>query len=345
VTAARHAISGRDVTRLSRLAATSSFVVSVAVLAGACTHGAPQEQLKSLDAGAVASPGDAAPRAAHEPPDGGRADLRAFCNDVYNADNARQAQKCAPKDLSVSQGMARAAANLCVDDVDSAFVHGRVSFDADAAKHCVQMLQDTAMTRSSETDTLFGHYPCDSVLLGQQTEGQACRFSVECKEGLACEGYAIGVDGVCKKPPKVGETCIIQRFGNILNVAAVEPHHPACAAGAWCDGSKCQPRVAAGKACGGSASCAPGLSCVTGKCGTPGAIGAACNATSDCAFGTWCDPGASGAAGAPGKCAERRAAGALCPSKDACKGRCDMTDAVDAGTFRFGHCGDVCGSG
>jgi hypothetical protein len=345
VRGARHAISGRDVTRLSRLSASSSFAVVVAVLVGACSRTVPQEQMNPLAAVPDASSGAAAPHAVREPPDAGRADLRAFCTDVYNADNARQAQKCAPKDLAVSQGMARAAANLCADDVNSAFVHGRVSFDADAAKHCVQMLQDTPLSRTSDSDTFFAHYPCDSVLLGQQTEGQACRFSVECKEGLACEGYAIGVDGVCKKPPKVGETCIIQRFGNILNVTAVEPHHPACVAGAWCDGSKCQPRVAAGKACGGSASCTPGLSCVMGKCGNPGATGATCTATGDCAFGSWCDHSASGAPAAPGKCAETRPVGAQCPSNDACKGRCDMTDAVDAGAFRFGHCGDVCGSG
>ena len=45
------------------------------------------------------------------------------------------------------------------------------------------------------------HFPCDRVLLGLQAEGQPCRFSIECKDGLACVGYEIGVDGTCKKPP------------------------------------------------------------------------------------------------------------------------------------------------
>jgi hypothetical protein len=333
--------------RLSRcLLASAASLAGVVILAAGC-HGPPDEQVKSSDAAPPAVPAstrastEAAAPAWPPPPDGGRADLRSFCNDVYGADSARMAQKCTPKDLQVNQGMARAAANLCVDDTNSAVLHDRVSFDADAAKHCVDMLRDTPLTRSSDTDTIFGHYPCNAVLLGQQPEGKPCRFSVECKEGLACEGYAIGVDGVCKKPPKVGETCIIQRFGNIINVAAAEPHHPACAAGAFCDGSKCQPRVAAGKPCGSSGSCASGLSCVMGKCGKPLADGAACAVTGDCTFGSLCERGADGGS----TCAPRHAAGAPCTAAEQCKGRCDMSDAVDAGGVRTGHCSDVCGSG
>ncbi len=167
-------------TRKSRLSAVFSVTAAsfVVVLAAAC-HGPPDEQVRPFDAGSSpvsaatgATPVDAAPGlpAWPPPPDGGRADLRSFCTDVYAADNARLAQKCTPKDLQVSQGMARAAANLCSDDTHSAVRHGRVTFDADAAKHCAQMLQDTPLARASDTDTLFAHYPCDAVLLGQQAE-------------------------------------------------------------------------------------------------------------------------------------------------------------------------------
>jgi hypothetical protein len=334
------------VTRTSRLSAVS-IATFVAVLAAGC-HGPPDEHVKPLDAAPAVPVTAAAVRDASAPvwpipPDGGRADLRAFCSDVYSADNARMAEKCTPKDLQVTQGMARAAANLCADDMNSAVLHNRATFDADAAKHCIQMLKDTPLARTSQNDTLFGHYPCNAVLLGQQPEGQPCRFSVECKEGLACEGYAIGVDGVCKKPPKVGETCIIQRFGNILNVAAATPHHPACVAGAWCDGSKCQPRIAAGKPCTSPDGCASGLSCVLGKCSRLGAEGAACATSTECAFGSYCDHTVEGGGGA---CTPSHGAGAACTAQEQCKGRCDLKDAVDAGGGVFiGHCSDVCGSG
>jgi len=331
----------------SRSLAFAVVSTLVTICVGAC-HSTPDEKVNASDAGTsvLAASGapltDAAPRVYPIIPDAGRADVRAFCNDAYSADDERLATKCTPKDLNVNKGMARAAANLCADDMNSAVLHARASFDADAAKHCVDMLRSTPLERTSQDDTLFGHYPCDSVLVGSQPEGQPCRFSVECKEGLACEGYGIGVDGVCKKPPKLGDACIIQRFGNILNVAAVEPHHPACAAGLWCDGSKCQRRVAAGGSCGGTASCAAGLACVMGKCNKPGAVGAKCNVTADCAFGIWCDHTAGTG---DGVCANRRGAGELCTSPEMCKGRCDMTNSVDAGAVRWGHCADVCSSG
>jgi hypothetical protein len=329
----------------------SSVLVSstLALFVAACHGPTPEPTKPDGSASTLSAAGspivDAAglvPPPLPPPSDAGRADLRQFCTDVYSADDERMAKKCTAADFRVSQGMARLATNYCADDLNSAVLHARASFDADAAKHCVEMLRAAPMDRKSEADTLFGHYPCDVVLQGSQPEGKPCRFSVECKEGLACEGYAIGVDGVCKKPPKVGEACIIQRFGNIYPVPAIDPHHPACAAGAWCDTSsaaKCQPRVAAGKACATSAACVSGLSCVQGKCGTPGAIGAACTTSDDCAYGTWCDH-ASGSV-----CAAKRDAGAPCTVVEACKGRCDMKKAVDAGGVLTGNCMDVCSSG
>jgi hypothetical protein len=78
-----------------------------------------------------------------------------------------------------------------------------------------------------------------------------------------------------------------------------------------------------------------------GKCGKPLADGAACAVTGDCTFGSLCERGADGGS----TCAPRHAAGTPCTSAEQCKGRCDMSDAVDAGGVRTGHCSDVCGSG
>jgi hypothetical protein len=178
------------------------------------------------------------------------------------------------------------------------------------------------------------------VLVGLQPEGQPCRFSVECKDGLACVGYKVGVDGTCKKPPAAKEACTLQPYGSLVNVAASAMHHPACAAGAYCDGTTCQPRVQPGKPCGKSEACVTGLSCVTGKCGLRPAAGAACASASDCAYGLWCDR--AGDAGT-GKCATRHAAGQDCTTRDACKGRCDLP--AKGGSSQPGKCVAVCGSG
>jgi hypothetical protein len=322
--------------------------VSTVLLAAGC-HGAPAEQVSAHDAAAApvdASAADAADAARAEAPssaaDAGPSPQREFCNDAFTADFDRLRDKCAPDDLKMSQAIARAAGNLCFSDLSNGLDRSRASFDTDAAHRCVEMLRGKQLVQSSESDTLFQHFPCDRVLLGMQGEGQPCRFSIECKDGLACVGYAIGVDGTCKKPPRAGEACTPQPFGTIVNDAAAALHHPACAPGSWCAGKTCQTRVSAGQKCASSAACTPGLACVAGKCASRGAVGASCSAIGDCAFGLWCSPAVDGGAG---RCAAKRADGQSCGSSDACKGRCDLPKGVDAGTGERGKCVSVCGSG
>lgn len=314
-------------------------LLAALMVVGAC-HRSPEE-LPRPDAGtSVASATVARPPAS--PLDAGSSPTRDFCNDVFAADQDRMRQKCALADLGMSQSMARAAGNLCGGDVDLALARKRASFDADAARRCVEMLREKPLAPTSETDTLFAHFPCDRVLVGLQGEGQACRFSVECKDGLACVGYRIGADGVCKKPPAVHEACTLQPYGSILNEAAAAPHHPACVASAYCDGTICQARVPAGKACTRSDSCAGGLSCVGGRCAARAPAGSPCTATSDCVFGLYCESGPDHGAGL---CAAKRDDGQECTKQDACKGRCDIPKKPDGHPADKGTCVAVCGSG
>jgi hypothetical protein len=274
--------------------------------------------------------------------DGGRAAERAFCNEAFTADVDRLREKCAPADLTLMQSLARAAANLCFSDLASGLARSRAAFDEEAGRKCVEMLRQKQLPQTSETDSLFMHFPCDRVLLGTQAEGQACRFSIECKDGLACVGYQIGGDGTCRNPPKAKEACTLQPFGTILTEAVASLHHPACAAGAFCDGATCQPRVPAGKACAKSNVCAAGLSCVMGKCGARAAAGGACTSASDCTFGLWCDRTGDGG---PGKCTAKNPDGKECTVQDACKGHCDIPKGPDGKPSGPGKCVAVCGSG
>jgi len=316
-----------------------TFVLAAAAVAvvAAC-HRAPPE-LGEVDAAAPSGSASVAPAAASSPdndtpvargePDSGvRAALHAFCSGAFSADEERL----------LTQSMGRAAAGVCASDFATALGRARADFDAEAGRKCVEMLHQKQLAQMSETDTLFQHFPCDRVLLGLQPEGQACRFSIECKDGLACVGYKIGADGACKKPPAVKEACTLQPYGSLVNEAASALHHPACAPGAYCDGTTCQARVPPGKACGKSETCGAGLSCVMGKCGLRAGTGALCAGMGDCAFGLWCDAGA-------GKCAAKRAEGQECTSLDACKGRCEIPKKPDGHPAGPGKCLPVCGSG
>src|SRR5262249_48353852 len=159
----------------------------------------------------------------------------------------RLRDKCNATDFKLTQSMGHSAANLCFSDLRSGLARSRADFDEVAARKCVEMLQQKQLAQTSETDSLFMHYPCDKVVLGMQPEGQPCRFSIECKDGLACVGYRVGGDGTCKKPPKAGEACTLQPFGTIITEASAALHHPACVAAAYCDGTTCQSRTAAGQ--------------------------------------------------------------------------------------------------
>jgi len=325
----------------SRIVAVAIAAAAAAVVA-ACHHEPPEPV--QVDAGsssttaasASSSPEDTASLDAGEADSGVKAVLHAFCSGAFSADEERMRGKCSTADFTLTQQMGRAAAGVCANDLAIALGRSRADFDADVGGKCVEMLHQKQLAQGSETDTLYQHAPCDRVLTGLQPEGQPCRFSVECKDGLACVGYKVGVDGTCKKPPAANEACTLQPYGSLVNVAASALHHPACAAGAFCDGTTCQPRVASGKACSKSEACAPGLSCVMGKCGTRPGVGTACAASGDCAFGLWCDHAA-------GKCAAKRTDGQDCVSQDACKGRCDLPKKPDGHTA--GKCLAVCGSG
>jgi hypothetical protein len=333
--------------RLRPFLTSTSTAVLLALFVGAC-HNAPDESVIARDAAPAAPPASGSTAAtpdaasAQAAGDAGMSVARAFCADAYAADNPRLEKVCATADLFFPEGIAKRAGIGCGDDFDAALSHGRVSFDHDAAAHCLEMLRSGPAARKSEADTIFGRFPCDRVLLGLQAEGQPCSFSIECKDGLACEGYSVTNDGVCKKPPKAGAACVGQRFSTILNEATAEVHHPACSGDAWCDGKTCQAHVAAGKPCPGPLACGAGTSCVVGRCGPLGGEGAPCTTASDCVFNSWCNKSADGGTGA---CAAKRAAGAECTAADACKGRCDFPKSGGNDASKIGHCSEVCGSG
>lgn len=322
-----------------------AFAAAAAAVIAAC-HREPPE-LVQVDAASPSPPAPsssssdiAAPLDAGEADSGLRATLHAFCSGAFSADEERMRGMCSTADFTLTQSMGRAAAGVCANDLAIALGRLRADFDADVGRKCIEMLHQKQLAQTSETDTLYQHAPCDRVLFGLQPEGQPCRFSVECKDGLACVGYKVGVDGACKKPPAAKEACTLQPYGSLVNVAASALHHPACAASAFCDGTTCQPRVQPGNACSKSEACASGLSCVMGKCGLRPGTGAVCMAPGDCAFGLWCDRSGEGG---PGKCTARRAEGQDCMSPAACKGRCDLPTKPDGHTA--GKCLAICGSG
>jgi hypothetical protein len=262
-------------------------------------------------------------------------EAEAFCTGAYLADSEMLKAKCSDKDYGSSIGLERSAAKFCTNDVTTLLGFGRAKLDVATGKACIEAIKTAAATAvSGANDTFFTFTPCDRVITGSVKDGGACRWAPECSDGLTCVGYARGVDGVCKKPAKVGGTCTPQVFGGVLNESALAMHHASCVSGAYCDGKTCVARAADGGACVSSKTCGQGHACVMGKCAKSRApAGAVCAKGDDCALGFMCDGGA---------CAEKKSAGASC-TKDQCKGWCDIP-AVPPGQ-KEGTCTSSCGSG
>jgi hypothetical protein len=312
----------------------------------AACHRAPEERVTPLDATPAPSAGaaDAAVADASVAEGGSYVtapSTRAFCDGAYSADDDRLRTKCAIADLAASQALGRAAANLCVRDLDVVLERGHVTFEQGHADACIQMLRMNTAPLASETDTLFSHAPCDKVLTGHQDAGQPCLFPVECKEGLTCLGYRVAVEGTCKPSGKTKEVCSPQVFGATWNAQAGSLHHSPCGPTDWCDGHQCTPRVGPGKPCTSPDSCATGQSCVLGKCAARGQPSAPCQKPADCIYGLWCEAAADGGTG---NCANRKAEGESCLSNDECKGSCSQPAAKPSKPTP-GTCVSVCGSG
>jgi len=122
---------------------------------------------------------------------------------------------------------------------------GRLRFNEEAARACVQRLEDSSCNES--VVQVRADPRCD-FLEGQQQEGEPCVITEECGPASYCErrDEPICVTSTCKPLPGLGEP-----VGDI----------PMCAPGLVPMGETCQPRSDEGGACGSDTSCTPGLYC------------------------------------------------------------------------------------
>jgi hypothetical protein len=232
----------------------------------------------------------------------------------------------------------------------------RVAFDGDKATRCADALKAAASPKKKKRggEELAPLPECDGVVVGQEDAGQPCADDMECKDGLACIGNGNpletgdggGVkDGVCTKAAAIGAKC--ERAGE--SSMGFGGAHPTCAANAFCDALEhsCKAAAASGAKCTSDRQCASGLACQLGKCGTepPAPVNGACIDETDCASDLFCDgANAFDEPPKPGKCAEKKPAGAECKLTGECKGRCDTGDAGLFGGAK-GKCAAFCGSG
>jgi hypothetical protein len=170
---------------------------------------------------------------------------------------------------------------------------------------------------------------CDGIVRGTLEEGKRCRSSLECVDGLRCQGVGPTDMGQCAKPKGRGHVCAIavDTLASFTRQDGFDERHPECAG--YCSHRRCDDFVAVGGACKTRAQCGPGKICAGGKC-AEGALpgeGEAC-VSGACAKGLRC---------AGGKCAAPKKEGEACENDAECLGGCVRGDGGKKGT-----CGMKC---
>ncbi|WP_437732287.1 hypothetical protein [Sorangium sp. So ce1335] len=314
-----------DGTRVRRLCAAALLLE----LGAACARA----QRSSSDTGATAAPGGdagatAAPgaTAASSPASAGDAPAGDAIAPVYpRADGAPEplaARLCealhalpARRKAACCGGAAGFhAAAECARALSSAARAKAVTLAPEDVARCVE-----AMERSLEgcdwVAPIAAPVPpaCEGIVRGALPEGARCRSSLECVDGLRCDGAGPTDAGICRVPRATGPCGLsVDALAAVTRQTRHADAHPECRG--HCAGRACADDVPLGGRCEAHAACGRGRRCIDGRCSDaplPPA-GAAC-------LGGLCAPGARCA---DGRCAALKAEGEACTRDGECRAAC-----------------------
>jgi hypothetical protein len=257
---------------------------------------------------AQAEPADEAIQSVY-PLDAGTPDplVQTLCRALHELPEQRRSACCDTRPGIVFTGE-------CVRMLTAAVRFKAVTLDPADVDRCV-----TAMGRAHEGCEWVGPYPpdpppeCLGIVRGTLARGTRCRSSLECSDGLRCQGSGPMTPGRCGPPRADGEACstAVDPLVGFTKQAPEDPAHPECKG--YCDHLRCTPKVALGGACRFAAQCEAG-GCATGKCAAHvmAKSGEACP-TGECGDGSRC---------LEGRCVQRKAAGGVCKTDFECLGAC-----------------------
>lgn len=308
-----------------RAIAGITSVLFAASLASACTEGKKPDGAPSSSAAASASaPASAAPTVARGsdeirpvyPVDAGPPDPLAqrYCDAVHEVPARRMSECC-------GQGFGGSAmlGGQCVRVLTAALSTRAVALDAAGIDKCAEAMKQV----TSGCDwvmpyaTLALPAACDGIIKGTLAEKARCRSSLECGEGMRCQGLSTVDLGTCGPPKAAGGSCNLANdmLATFTRQDDFGRAHPECEG--QCAGRRCLAAVPEGGACKFDEQCGR-LRCAEGKCAKspPPRAGEPCS-TSRCGYGLRC---------AEGKCVAPKAEGDACTSDLECRGACDRGD-------------------
>ncbi|XXX75035.1 hypothetical protein WMF30_46015 [Sorangium sp. So ce134] len=204
-----------------------------------------------------------------------------------------------------------------------------VALSIDEVGRCVEAME-RSLAGCDWVSPLAAPVPpaCEGIVRGALGEGARCRSSLECADGLRCDGAGPTDAGICSAPRAAGPCGLsVDALAAVTRQTRYAEAHPECRG--RCAGRACADGVPLGGRCEVHADCGRGRRCVDARCSEaplPPA-GAAC-------LGRLCAPGARCV---DGRCAAPKAEGEACARDSECRAACVRPGG------RAGGAGGVCG--
>ncbi len=179
---------------------------------------------------------------------------------------------------------------VCSRELAAALQRGVLRIDSQALDRCrnatTQSLQGCDWVGPLQTALPA---ECWALISGSLKSGTRCQSSLECSDGLYCNGASPLIAGVCAEPARPGSRCE-HPAENLASFAraADGPRHPSC--DGICLRGPCLAAAAKSGRCHASAVYANGLSCAERKCSDQllPTLGATCSTPSGCADSAIC---------------------------------------------------------
>ncbi|PTL75263.1 Dickkopf N-terminal cysteine-rich domain-containing protein [Vitiosangium sp. GDMCC 1.1324] len=211
----------------------------------------------------------------------------------YAAAMCERAQACGNLAPYLVDGCKTGASMLIgPDDVKKAVDAGRLVYDADLARQCVNGIAKTRCLQDDLSDEVQAL--CYAAVKGTVQKGEACSFLFECAAGT-CGGTTENTcPATCPDVLAEGQEC------SRIHGAPCDER-----AGLRCSGNVCVKPVDKGESCVDNLGCKSGLRCAssTNTCVPPATEGTACEEDASCAEGLYCQDGI---------CAVRKGEGQRC---------------------------------
>lgn len=214
-----------------------------------------------------------------------------FSNEFALALCQRQQQCGLLAPYQVDMCKAEAATRIGPTDVKKAVDAGRLVYDADLARQCVNGIAQSPCLQGDLSDDVQA--TCNAALKGTVQKGAACSFYFECAAGT-CGGTD---SNTCPS------TCPTDVLSEGAECSLIRGPQCDTRAGLRCSGSVCVKPAGQGAACVDNLGCASGFICVDSKCAPLAKEGGGCSEDASCAVGLFCQDN---------HCAVRKAEGQRC---------------------------------